>query len=881
MTRIHLLLVASATLAACADEGGLGEANAPLRPDPLLFSVSADQDGDGIADSEEIRGWTIRVDQTAVPDGIKVREVWSDPTLADTDGDGLDDYAERKAGSDPRSPDTDGDGLGDAAEVLRWGTNPTSVDTDRDAGGVARASPLPAYFDGAELALRADPLNPGGPKIPGPGATSPLLPDSDGDGVWDYDEAIGRRAAIAEMPLITVRSDPSSRASFALMQTITDGETRSVETSLDLSYGASQTSSFSNTTTFGFAAWVTATSDAAVKLDAGVDLEHGGVQGGGRLAVGVGAGASEQISNVTTFSLDWVASFAQTRTEIEREERSRTQTIEGASLTLSVLVENHGRVSGRITHLSVAASYLDLGMWGSRSITRPLATLLPIDGDFDHVLRPGERISVQLRASDISAARARAFMAAPGHLVLSPANYSVLTVGDADVAFGAEVLQARTTTLIVQGRGDAPELLRIATTIDRTADGRLAGASLAELLDQAGLAWSLADVTRDGATQQVLNVGSDPTRFHQGEPPNLGDPPYPDGIAPGPRLLEQGWTALAVSYRGVPSLPVRDFRSARYFPGDSVTLTLTGDRDRDGISTLEERMRGTSDVAIDTDGDGLSDFYEMRVPFAVSVAGQPTYTVFASPSLPDSDGDGLNDRVELDAGTDPTRADTDGDRVGDAQELDDPTRSPLAYEGPSVTVSCSKQLVGELWHHTMSADNHIGDLAEVRITWSSGKRVVIPFDKPRGAWGATFLDSTASVTTLSAVDTHGNVTSTESCACVPESPAEFCDSHGAQCGMTFGTNRCNQRVNVDCGKKACGANPTRANPEGPSGSASVCYDLGYIKYLRGLHSAGGGERVTNRCAAPSEWHYCPNGQTNCPMWCPSADAGVPNTGGCP
>nr|WP_282594651.1 hypothetical protein [Halomarina salina] len=77
--------------------------------------TEADTDGDGLDDAAELDGPT-------------------DPTRADTDNDGLDDGAEQAAGSDPTVADTDEDGLTDGREA-DLGTDPTATDTDGDGFG--------------------------------------------------------------------------------------------------------------------------------------------------------------------------------------------------------------------------------------------------------------------------------------------------------------------------------------------------------------------------------------------------------------------------------------------------------------------------------------------------------------------------------------------------------------------------------------------------------------------------------------------------------------------------------------------------------------------------------------------------------------------------
>ncbi len=76
-----------------------------------LASPTVDTDGDLLTDAQEA-------------------ELGTNPELADSDGDGLTDFAEvgfepgSATGTDPRLRDTDGDGVGDGDEVAN-GTDPT------------------------------------------------------------------------------------------------------------------------------------------------------------------------------------------------------------------------------------------------------------------------------------------------------------------------------------------------------------------------------------------------------------------------------------------------------------------------------------------------------------------------------------------------------------------------------------------------------------------------------------------------------------------------------------------------------------------------------------------------------------------------------------
>jgi hypothetical protein len=95
-------------------------------------------------------------------------------------------------------------------------------------------------------------------------------------------------------------------------------------------------------------------------------------------------------------------------------------------------------------------------------------------------------------------------------------------------------------------------------------------------------------------------------------------------------------------------------------------LKYDEDRDEDGVVDLIELQWGSGPFTLDSDGDGLTDFYEINntVPYA-------------SPGSADTDGDGIPDPqedidldgvptgLERDYGTDPLKLDTDGDGIGD------------------------------------------------------------------------------------------------------------------------------------------------------------------------------------------------------------------------
>jgi outer membrane protein OmpA-like peptidoglycan-associated protein len=111
---------------------------------------------------------------------------------------------------------------------------------------------------------------------------------------------------------------------------------------------------------------------------------------------------------------------------------------------------------------------------------------------------------------------------------------------------------------------------------------------------------------------------------------------------------------------------------AFHFLGDN-------DWDDDGLENSEERNRGTDPRSADTDGDGLNDFVEVKAylsdPLKVdsdvdNLTDFEEATYFnSSPIKKDTDGDGLLDDEEAARKTNARALDTDEDGVADAEEV--------------------------------------------------------------------------------------------------------------------------------------------------------------------------------------------------------------------
>jgi len=91
------------------------------------------------------------------------------------------------------------------------------------------------------------------------------------------------------------------------------------------------------------------------------------------------------------------------------------------------------------------------------------------------------------------------------------------------------------------------------------------------------------------------------------------------------------------------------------------------DYDFDGLTTLQEILAGTDANKSDTDLDGVNDGIELLLGTNPLVHD----AWFDAQGIPrDSDGDGLSDVFEIMIGTDPFNADTNGNGMNDGDELD-------------------------------------------------------------------------------------------------------------------------------------------------------------------------------------------------------------------
>lgn len=611
-----------------------------------------DTDTDGLSDAVEQSGRIITI---KLANGqLVTRGVTSDPTLVDTDGDGLTDADEEAIGCDPRRQDTDGDMVTDYAEWNEWFSDPNAQDTDGDGLGDS----LDLFF-----------------------GTSPIIADTDGDQISDSDEIISRNRnpLLADLPLPQVTVD-EVRLDLKVTSSYTDeqGTVRSITDSTSTTFTQSRSD------TLGTSDTSSTESENEFSQKVGGEVSYSAKDGwGGKVTAEAGFGQKRTRGFSTTINRETArASQQEYQRSVQNaletsERRAVTRSIDEAIIQANVNIANQSDIAFTITNIEISVQQQDRRN-GRRF--RPIATLRPT-GASDPLSQPSynlgpfdpERGPIIFENVEVFPNLIDDLMREPTGLIFQVVNYDILDEFGRNFVFSSQEVNDRTVGITIDYGDGTVESFRVATNSKYDASGRPLGITMERALQIAG----------------ILRTNGDDTPF---TPPADPFEPLPDTIRKtyGTTVNDNGFETLT-RVRGVQNdlVAVPDaekrfwaiitsntdlprevsFSSIQVHAGQDYLLLYTRDVDRDNLYEREEYLYGSSDRSTDTDGDGLTDFFEVRTGWTVRRAPGLPYKTFSDPSREDSDDDGIHDDVERNLGTDPNRSDTDEDGMFDAAEV--------------------------------------------------------------------------------------------------------------------------------------------------------------------------------------------------------------------
>jgi hypothetical protein len=439
------------------------------------------------------------------------------------------------------APDTDGDGLTDAEELNLYGTSPILADTDGDGRN--------DFEEAVTLAFDPD---------SDPYRFNPRVADVPQMAV-----------AIVGPPVVTVQTTDSNGTVHTLEASRSDTVTTSVTDSRSQTNARSDSFSFTNTATAERSLTLPLPPPRIFPEDAGdgeaaAEPDDDEQTGSITLTDSVSTSVNPSTTFLTSvqFSEDQMRENAQTATYTESYAQSHDVTAIAGLLKLATVIRNDSHVAFRVTNVILAAAFID-----QSGAVVPIQNLVIDQGlvtSFQPFsLGPGEAtgiltftsIPLTLDTTDMLLGNARA-------LQVRLATYEIDDANNKSLAFSAEEVDAKTATVVIDyGPVRPPDIFQVATDLDPSSPGVTAAKALREILRipyvedgagavasvraigaDAGAAWRVAHVHRDGSTDAgdagdfdatVLRAGDVlHLAFVPGELPPSGPPPL--GVGPPP-----------------------------------------------------------------------------------------------------------------------------------------------------------------------------------------------------------------------------------------------------------------------------------------------------------------------------------------------------------
>jgi len=450
--------------------------------------------------------------------------------------------------------------------------------------------------------------------------TSPVLDDTDGDGITDdrevnelvFDPGINPykfNPLIADVPRIGIvlRSAPEIR----LFLTDVKAETKTVEvdrtkeTTVDLIQNKTDT----------------VTESIAIGQDSAVDNAFsGGVAGDVTVTDTISKTMSEAVE--LDFTDEQSVEHRKALTEIEAFEKDHAIIASGGLIKFTVEIENRGDIAFQVATLVLSVVMPDSSHPGKFI---PIANLVPqvdpprYDPYPPYVIPPGGKFPAVVYINEtLDLETAKELLRDSKSLIVSVAGLELLDADGVPFAFKFKEINSRTAQIVIDYAGlRPPERYLVATNADPANPSITAGHALRDILR---IPFEAGPIDFGGQQKVgLLDLRNDPN-------------------VRADKAKNASWLAIRTRGNGVNRKVTRfamleqdyDFENIQLKAGDSLYLVYMEDKDGDGVFSRQERLLGSSDLQADSDGDGWSDFYEINISHT-------------DPNNPDTDGDGVVD----------------------------------------------------------------------------------------------------------------------------------------------------------------------------------------------------------------------------------------------
>ena len=528
--------------------------------------------------------------------------------------------------------------------------------------------------------------------------TSPLLADTDGDGANDMAEVLigGRsKALLADMPDIELKleGNPDIVLNIERLDYV-EQETARLETNRQQQV---------NTDTLSNHMAIHNTVTLKTKTEAGTEtwppsfnaelttesrFEHGYIHDTSS------AWTNESVEETRASSKEWMT--------------ERTAWKDG-SINVIIGIHNRSNLFLKMRDLSLIASRIELD-----GTLTPIGTIRPTDADrpsweAGKDIGPNGSVTLVGAADGIGAAMMEKLVRDPKAMAFEVGSYSLFETDESGMTLTRNLFKiaedvAESTGFITIDTGDG-EVRRyyVATNVRRNWYNEPLGVTLGEALaDIVGVNYDTAlaeDAENGEQASQVLYRLKGKRAFRCDDPTHRD---YGGAALCGSPDARGFWFVGGTGEAFEPPPHQIDFDDIVLKQGEQINLVYLADTDGDGIFDREEYLLGTDKNKPDTDGDTLTDYQESKAGIAVTVAGEDPYQAYADPRSRDTDGDGLDDSVEFEHGTDPMMVDTDRDGRPDASD-DDPLAPYQCQSGRGFELlawwdgTSSQQFAKDVW----------------------------------------------------------------------------------------------------------------------------------------------------------------------------------------